>query len=93
MSYYVVFIAYLFSTSFISIGDFTMSDNPTNPQPLSKAEFGSKINRTVRTLERWDEKGVFKARRTATNAPYYLPEDVDRFLGGVDPEDLIAQQS
>ena len=72
-----------------------MPDNPTNVSSfptLTRAEFGAKINRSIRTLERWDEKGVFKARRTPGNQPFYLYEDVDRFLGGVDPEDTLAQQ-
>lgn len=69
-----------------------MSDNPTNPTTLSKAEFALKINRSVRSLERWDDSGVFKARRTATGSPYYLPEDVDRFLGGVDPESELEEK-
>ena len=73
-----------------------MPDNPTNntspPTTLTKAEFASRINRSVRSLERWDVEGVFKARRTPGGQPFYLPEDVDRFLGGVDPEDTISQK-
>ena len=34
---------------------------------------------SIKTLQRWDSSGLFKARRTPTNHRYYLKEDLERF--------------
>lgn len=67
-----------------------MTDNtPLPSQMLTRAEFGRRINRTVRTLERWDSAGAFKARRTPGGDPFYVEQDIERFLAGVEPDDTI----
>ena len=40
------------------------------------SEFGKRIHVSVKTLQRWDRQGVFKAHRTATNRRYYTQEDL-----------------
>lgn len=35
---------------------------------------------SVKTLQRWDKSGKFKARRTPTNKRYYTDEDLDKYL-------------
>lgn len=39
-------------------------------------EVAKKLGVTVKTLQRWDNSGVFKARRTPTNHRYYTDEDI-----------------
>ena len=51
----------------------------SNPS-ISQKEFGIKIGKSARTLQRWDEKNLFKARRTPAGEPFYLPEDVERYF-------------
>ncbi|MDA8144884.1 MAG: IS607 family transposase [Thermaerobacter sp.] len=42
---------------------------------FSPKEFGQLIGRTTGTLQRWDRKGILKAKRTPTNRRYYTWED------------------
>jgi putative resolvase len=44
------------------------------------SEFGKRIHVSVKTLQRWDRQGVFKAHRTATNRRYYTQEDLRSIL-------------
>ena len=42
---------------------------------FSPKEFGQLVGRTTGTLQRWDRKGILKAKRTPTNRRYYTWED------------------
>lgn len=42
-------------------------------------EVAKKLGVTVKTLQRWDNSGVFKARRTPTNHRYYTDEDILKY--------------
>lgn len=44
-------------------------------------EVAKKLGVTVKTLQRWDNSGVFKARRTPTNHRYYTDEDILKYQG------------
>lgn len=44
-------------------------------------EVAKKLGVSVKTLQRWDNSGVFKARRTPTNHRYYTDEDILRYQG------------
>ena len=44
-------------------------------------EVAKKLGVTVKTLQRWDNSGVFKARRTPTNHRYYTDEDILNYQG------------
>lgn len=44
-------------------------------------EVANKLGVTVKTLQRWDNSGVFKARRTPTNHRYYTDEDILKYQG------------
>src|SRR3984893_4704204 len=44
-------------------------------------EFGSLINRTTKTLQRWDRTGILKAHRTPTNRRYYTHEHYLQVIG------------
>lgn len=48
----------------------------------SPKQFAEKIGKSVKTLQRWDNQGVFKARRTPTNRRYYTEEDLRLYLSG-----------
>lgn len=45
------------------------------------AVFSVLIGVSVRTLQRWDVSGKFKARRTPTNRRYYTEEDLELYKG------------
>lgn len=47
---------------------------------LKVGEAAKILGVTVRTMQRWDKKGIFKARRTITNKRYYLLEDIQKLL-------------
>lgn len=49
-------------------------------QTLTQKKFGEKIGKSPKTLQRWDAEGLFKARRSPSGEPFYLPEDIDRYL-------------
>lgn len=44
-------------------------------------EVAKKLGVAVKTLQRWDNSGVFKARRTPTNHRYYTDEDILKYQG------------
>jgi putative resolvase len=46
------------------------------------SQFAKKIGKHIKTLQVWDRKGIFKARRTPTNRRYYTHEDYERYMGG-----------
>lgn len=46
------------------------------------AEAAKLLGVTVKTLQRWDQGGVFKARRTPTNRRYYTKEQIKEYLKG-----------
>lgn len=46
----------------------------------SVGEFSDATGISIKTLQRWDREGTFKARRTTTNRRYYLDEDIDAVL-------------
>ena len=46
------------------------------------SQFAKKIGKHLKTLQMWDRKGIFKARRTPTNRRYYTHEDYARYLRG-----------
>lgn len=46
----------------------------------SVGEFSGAAGISIKTLQRWDREGTFKARRTTTNRRYYLDEDIDAVL-------------
>lgn len=48
----------------------------------SPKQFAEKIGKSVKTLQRWDNNGVFKARRTPTNRRYYTEDDLQLYLSG-----------
>jgi putative resolvase len=48
---------------------------------FSPKEFGKLIGRTTGTLQRWDRKGILKAKRTPTNRRYYTYEDYLQAIG------------
>ncbi|AUR93507.1 HTH family regulatory protein [Vibrio phage 1.187.O._10N.286.49.F1] len=43
------------------------------------SEFAQKIGVSVKTLQRWDNSGKFKARRTPTNRRYYTEDDLRNY--------------
>lgn len=47
-------------------------------QILKVGEAAKILGVTVRTMQRWDKKGILKARRTITNKRYYLLEDIQK---------------
>lgn len=44
-------------------------------------EMADKLNVSVRTLQRWDNRGKLKAKRTPTNRRYYTENQYLQFLG------------
>ena len=44
------------------------------------AEFALLIGVSVRTLQRWDNDGKFKARRNPANRRYYTEEDLNNYF-------------
>lgn len=46
------------------------------------SQFAKRINVHVKTLQTWDRKGIFKARRTPTNRRYYTEQDYEAYLKG-----------
>lgn len=57
-----------------------MSDNISADKVLTPTIFAEKIGRTTRHLRALDKEKIFPARRTVTNEPYYLPEDVEAYF-------------
>lgn len=46
------------------------------------SQLAQKIGKHLKTLQAWDRKGIFSARRTPTNRRYYTQEDYQRYLRG-----------
>jgi putative resolvase len=46
------------------------------------SHFAQKIGKHLKTVQAWDRKGIFPARRTPTNRRYYTEEDYQRYLRG-----------
>ena len=44
-------------------------------------EFGTRIGKSVSTLQRWDRAGILKAGRTPTNRRYYTEKQVNDYFG------------
>lgn len=42
-------------------------------------EFAKLLGVSVRTLQRWDNSGKFKAKRTPSGHRYYTEEDLERY--------------
>ena len=59
-------------------------------ETFSPKEFGKLIGRTTGTLQRWDRKGILKAKRTPTNRRFYTYEDYLQVSGRQPKERLIA---
>lgn len=59
----------------------------------SVSEFARKVGYHYKTLQVLDQKGVFKANRTATNRRYYTDEDYERFLNQVAKIPLITKEN
>ncbi|MBS5331726.1 MAG: helix-turn-helix domain-containing protein [Subdoligranulum variabile] len=52
---------------------------------MKPSEFASRIGVCLKTVQTWDNRGIFPARRTPTNRRYYTEEDVENyFKGGVE---------
>lgn len=49
---------------------------------LKIKEVAKILNVHIKTLQRWDREGIFKAKRTPTNRRYYTNEMLDEFLNG-----------
>ena len=47
-----------------------------------KQKVEEKIGKSVKNLQRWDNEGIFKARRTPTNRRYYTEADLLLYLSG-----------
>lgn len=41
----------------------------------TQVEFSKIVGVSVQTLNKWDNKGILKARRTLSGRPYYTDED------------------
>lgn len=44
-------------------------------------EFATIIKVSTRTLSRWDEEGLFVARRTPTGGKFYTECDLEKYIG------------
>lgn len=49
---------------------------------LKPSEFAKRIGVCLKTVQSWDNKGVFPAKRTPTGRRYYTQEDVDNYFKG-----------
>jgi putative resolvase len=49
---------------------------------LKLKEVAKILNVHVKTLQLWDRKGIFKAKRTPTNRRYYTEQMLEEFLNG-----------
>jgi len=59
-------------------GDFIHTKNITNYKPKDFAEL---LGISVKTLQRWDRKGILKANRTPTDRRYYTYDQYLQFKG------------
>ncbi len=51
-------------------------------QLYSVSQFAKLVGVSVKTLQRWDREGIFKAHRTPTNRRYYTHQDYLDYLAG-----------
>ncbi len=49
---------------------------------LKPKDMANKLGITVRTLQEWDRKNIFKAHRTPTNRRYYMESDYLKYING-----------
>lgn len=49
---------------------------------LKLKEVARILNVHVKTLQRWDREGIFKAKRTPTNRRYYTEQMIEVFMNG-----------
>ena len=47
---------------------------------LKPKDMASRLNVSVRTLQRWDNEGILTAQRTPTNRRYYTEDQVRQYL-------------
>lgn len=45
-------------------------------------EFARLIGVSIKTLQRWDNSGIFKAFRTPTNRRYYTHQQYEDYMNG-----------
>ena len=57
-----------------------MSKNHSKSNTYTPKEFAKLIGVSVRTLQRWDDIGVFKARRSPTDRRYYTQDQYDDYM-------------
>jgi DNA-binding transcriptional MerR regulator len=55
-------------------------------------QFAEKIGVHIKTVQRWDRQGVFKARRTPTNQRFYTHNDYLAYLKGEAHETVQENQ-
>lgn len=48
---------------------------------IKPKEMAERLGVTVRTLQKWDNKGILKAYRTPTNRRYYTEEQYLQYIG------------
>lgn len=48
---------------------------------MSPKEFGERIGKSVKTLQRWDRKGILTAYRTPTDRRYYTEDQINKYFG------------
>lgn len=59
-------------------------DTMESNRRLKPKEVSDLAGVSVKTLQRWDSKGILKARRTATNRRYYYPKDLVSLFKGLE---------
>jgi putative resolvase len=62
-------------------------------QLYTVTQFAKLLGVTVKTLQRWDREGTFKARRTPTNRRYYTHDDYLAYLKGEKKTDATLQEN
>jgi hypothetical protein len=62
-------------------------------QLYTVTKFAKLLGVTVKTLQRWDREGTFKARRTPTNRRYYTHDDYLAYLKGEKKTDATVQEN
>ena len=62
--------------------------NTSNNKNYKPKEFAELIGISVKTLQRWDRKGVLKANRTPTDRRYYTYDQYLQFKGIKTEQDM-----
>ena len=52
-----------------------------NSKYYTVGQFAKLVHKSVRTVQRWDLKGVLRAHRTITNRRYYTHRQANQVLG------------